>query len=56
MGFNPWLVSYIRKAHFSGLGNISYKLKYTNVKKVKIDKFKFNLFQYYLLKLFRGSI
>lgn len=58
MGFNPWFVPHIRKAHFSGLGSINYRRNVLNIESFKDSsyKFKFNLFQYYIMQLFRGSI
>lgn len=58
IGFNPWFVSHIRKAHINGLGNIRYKLHLSNFDdfKYKDYKFNFNMWQYYMLKLFKGRI
>ena len=58
MGFHPWFVPHIRKAHYSGLGDMHFidhnlclsELRYSDY------KFDFDLIQYNMLKLLRGVI
>lgn len=58
MGFNPWFVPHIRKAHFNSLGSVHYNLHTTNFDNFsyKDYKFRFNIWQYYMLRLLRGKL
>ena len=57
MGFNPRLISHIYKSKKSGLGDMNYEIHPLNLNlKYKDYKFNFDIFQYYILKLFKGEL
>jgi len=49
LGFNPWFVGHIRKAHLSGIGNIKYEILGNGLSNPKVDM-EVNKFEMLALK------